>query len=150
MSGKYTLMRQNCRKKSDDTAGKSSLLRSWGDKDPLKRPACALLVTLAQGILRHADTHTLTTMVSSRQGGCLHEVSHIHTHVPYFLVVKWTVGSCACNTLSVTPLILTPILPSNVWCFVCSHRQPDVQTCTAAAWCAVLYVWVQMLFVIAA
>jgi len=130
ISDKYTLMRQNCRKKSDDTAGKSSLLRSWGDKDPLKRPSCALLVTLAQTILRHADAHTLTTVVSSRQGSCLHELSHI----PYFLVVKQTVGPFTFNPQSVAPLALTPILPSNIWCLVCSYRQPGVQTFTAAAW----------------
>ncbi|KAA6426422.1 MAG: hypothetical protein FRX49_03533 [Trebouxia sp. A1-2] len=46
MSDKCKLTRQNCRKKDDDTAGKSSLLRSWDDKDPLKRPSCALLVIL--------------------------------------------------------------------------------------------------------
>ena len=65
------------RKKSDDTSGKSSLLRSWGDKDPLRRPSCALLVTLAQAILRHADAHTLTAALTSRQDvalckHCLH------------------------------------------------------------------------------
>ncbi|KAL0021866.1 hypothetical protein WJX77_009321 [Trebouxia sp. C0004] len=69
------------KKKSDDTAGKSSLLRSWGDKDPLKRPSCALLVTLAQAVLRHADAHTLTTVVSSRplMAALLHHLS-VHPH----------------------------------------------------------------------
>jgi hypothetical protein len=85
MSDKCTLMRQNCRKKSDDTAGKSSLLRSWGDKDPLKRPSCALLVTLAQTILRHADAHTLTTVVSSRQASCLHKLLHTDTSHTFWL-----------------------------------------------------------------
>jgi len=115
MSDKYTLMRQHYRKKSDDTAGKSSLLRSWGDKDPLKRPSCALLVTLAQAILRHADAHTLTKMVSSRRGGCLHELSHTHTHTHTSRLshCKQTVNSPACNPQSVTPLVLTPILPIN-------------------------------------
>ncbi|KAL0027614.1 hypothetical protein WJX79_002615 [Trebouxia sp. C0005] len=69
------------KKKDDDTAGKSSLLRSWDDKDPLKRPSCALLVTLIQAILRHADAHTLTTTVSSRplMAALLHHLS-VHPH----------------------------------------------------------------------
>ncbi len=105
MSDKYTLMRQHYRKKSDDTAGKSSLLRSWGDKDPLKRPSCALLVTLAQAILRHADAHTLTKMVSSRRGGCLHELSHTHTHthIPAFSLQTDCQFTCLQPTVCHTP-----------------------------------------------
>ncbi len=100
MSDKYTLMRQHYRKKSDDTAGKSSLLRSWGDKDPLKRPSCALLVTLAQAILRHADAHTLTKMVSSRRGGCLHELSHTHTHPGFLIANRLSIHLPATHSLS--------------------------------------------------
>lgn len=68
-----------CRvKKAEGTASKGgSLLRSWGDKDPLKRPSCALLVCLVQSMLRQADTVTITAVVTSRcdglflVGGCL-------------------------------------------------------------------------------
>lgn len=49
------------------TASKGgSLLRSWGDKDPLKRPSCALLVTLVQTTLKQADTVTVTAIITSR------------------------------------------------------------------------------------
>lgn len=151
ISDKYTLTRQHCRKKSDDTAGKSSLLRSWGDKDPLKRPACALLVTLAQAILHHADAHTLTTVVSSRQGGCLHDLSHTHTHtyIPYFLVVKQIVGSFACNSQSVIPLVLQYCSSKKKNAF--GYRHFDIQKCTVAAWLQLCMLFViQTLSVIAA
>ena len=54
-------------KTEGSTASKGgSLLRAWGDKDPLKRPSCALLVTLVQSVLRQADTVTVTAVVTSR------------------------------------------------------------------------------------
>ena len=57
-----------CRlKQTDGTASKgTSLLRAWGEKDPLKKPSCALLVTLVQAMLHHADEVSVTAIVTSR------------------------------------------------------------------------------------
>ena len=44
----------------------SSLLRAWGVSDPLKRPSCALLVDLVQTLLIHADTVTVTAVITCR------------------------------------------------------------------------------------
>ena len=159
MSDKDTLIQQNCRKKSDDTAGKSSLLRSWGDKDPLKRPSCALLVSLAQAILRHADAHTLTTIVSSRQGSCLHELSHTRTSRNFLLYNRLLVHVPATHsqshplfrlqfcqsTLSALSAITDSLVckyAQTAWCAKHAHR---LHGCSSVC-CFV----VQTLFVIAA
>ncbi len=115
-----------CRKKSDDPSGRGSLLRSWGDKDPLKRPSCALLLTLAQAILRHADTHTLSTVVTSRSAyshvAVILSWSCLQTHTLFHWVVG-AVGVCHEKCVMLERLTV----------FLTAGNKPAMTTVTAPA-----------------